>query len=353
MDQKQPNVVNVRNGPSRGRSRSISRSRSRSRSPSAARESLDKPSLWLAAPAAPLNPAPWGKLAPASSPFGAAPITSSLARSGTVDRGRAQRARYLGDDDEPRTGRSRSRSVSRSRSRSRSPSPAAAPGEDEDVVVDDTHDTSEAALTCPISTGLLVQPMKARPCGHVYSAASVRAYFKVPGGKKCAVFGCDKVLMWSDFVEDEASEIALRATTQDHVPHQPLSDPYQSLAAPAPTQGHVPDWLDQMRATQGRFRQDLLQRMREREQWRRDLDRMSNPHQSLAAPATTQGHVPDWYEDAMATQRRILQDAMQRNAQFHELMDEMQREGVQQAAASRQRQLDFLARLGSNGQAPF
>jgi len=46
---------------------------------------------------------------------------SSLARSGTVDRGRAQRARYLGDD--ARTGRSRS--VSRSRSRSRSPSPAA------------------------------------------------------------------------------------------------------------------------------------------------------------------------------------------------------------------------------------
>ena len=85
---------------------------------------------------------------------------------------------------------------------------------------------------CPISTGLLVQPMKARPCGHVYSAASARAYFTGPGGKKCAVFGCDKVLKWSDFVEDEASEIALRATTQDHVPHQPLSDPYQSLAAP-------------------------------------------------------------------------------------------------------------------------
>ena len=51
----------------------------------------------------------------------AAPLMSSLARSGTVDRGRAQRARYLGDEYEPRTGRSRSVS----RSRSRSPSPAA------------------------------------------------------------------------------------------------------------------------------------------------------------------------------------------------------------------------------------
>ena len=41
MDQTQPNVVNVRNGPSRGRSRSVSRSRSRSRSPPAAREPRD------------------------------------------------------------------------------------------------------------------------------------------------------------------------------------------------------------------------------------------------------------------------------------------------------------------------
>ena len=64
-------------------------------------------------------------------------------------------------------------------------------------------------LTCPISTGLLVQPMKARPCGHVYSAASAKAYFKGQG-KKCAVFGCDKHLKWSDFVKDKASEIALR-----------------------------------------------------------------------------------------------------------------------------------------------
>jgi hypothetical protein len=55
MDQKQPNVVNVRNGPSRGRSRSVSRSRSRS--PPAAREPRDEeggewsePSDWLQTP---------------------------------------------------------------------------------------------------------------------------------------------------------------------------------------------------------------------------------------------------------------------------------------------------------------
>ena len=61
----------------------------------------------------------------------------------------------------------------------------------------------------PISTGLLVQPVKARPCGHVYSAASAKAY-QGKGWKKCAVFGCDKMLKWSDFVKDKASEIALR-----------------------------------------------------------------------------------------------------------------------------------------------
>ena len=64
-------------------------------------------------------------------------------------------------------------------------------------------------LTCPISTGLLVNPLKARPCGHVYSKASAMAYFK-GAGKRCAVFGCDKHLKWSDFVVDEASERALR-----------------------------------------------------------------------------------------------------------------------------------------------
>ena len=64
-------------------------------------------------------------------------------------------------------------------------------------------------LTCPISTGLLVNPLKARPCGHVYSKASAMAYFKGVG-KKCAIFGCDKHLKWSDFVVDEASELALR-----------------------------------------------------------------------------------------------------------------------------------------------
>ena len=171
----------------------------------------------------------------------------------------AQEAQALQPDaDDVRTGRSRSRSVSRSRSRSVSRSRSR------------SRDRSPPAAELAAPT---IQQVAAQ-------------------------------CLWLDELARERGagrEAAAPATTQDHVPHQPLSDPYQSLAAPAPTQGHVPDWLDQMRATQQRFRQDLLQRMRE-------------------------------------------------NAQFHRLMDQMQREGVQHAAASRQRQ---LAWLGSNGQAPF
>ena len=71
------------------------------------------------------------------------------------------------------------------------------------------------------------------------------------------------------------------------------------------------------------------------------------------APATTQGYVANSLDRALATQRRFHQDLLQRlreGAQFRQLIGQMQREGVQQAAASRQRQLDFLARLG---QGPF
>ena len=43
----------------------------------------------------------------------------------------------------------------------------------------------------------------------VFSKASAMEFFK-GAGKRCAVFGCDKHLKWSDFVVDEASELALR-----------------------------------------------------------------------------------------------------------------------------------------------
>ena len=66
----------------------------------------------------------------------------------------------------------------------------------------------EAALRCPISTALLVKPMRAKPCGHVYSEASVQGYYK-GARKKCVVFGCQAMLSSSDFVWDMSAEAAM------------------------------------------------------------------------------------------------------------------------------------------------
>ena len=73
----------------------------------------------------------------------------------------------------------------------------------------------EAALRCPISTALLVKPLRAKPCGHVYSKASVQGYY---GGarKRCAVFGCEAMLSCWDFVPDVPTEIALE-NYKEHV----------------------------------------------------------------------------------------------------------------------------------------
>jgi hypothetical protein len=64
------------------------------------------------------------------------------------------------------------------------------------------------ALRCPISTALLVKPLRAKPCGHVYSKASVQGYYK-GARKKCVVFGCEATLSSWDFVPDVPTEIAL------------------------------------------------------------------------------------------------------------------------------------------------
>ena len=97
----------------------------------------------------------------------------------------------------------------------------------------------ETSLRCPISTGLLVNPLKARPCGHVYSKASAMSYFKGVG-KRCAVFGCDKHLKWSDFVVDEASERALREYYRRQArTRQDTDDDSEDSVAPATTLGGV------------------------------------------------------------------------------------------------------------------
>jgi len=80
---------------------------------------------------------------------------------------------------------------------------------DEDLMIDDTHEPSENDLKCPITTGLLIQPMVSKKCGHTYSKSSVQQYFsRTP--KKCAVFGCSQMLTTADFKRDIAKETALK-----------------------------------------------------------------------------------------------------------------------------------------------
>ena len=73
-----------------------------------------------------------------------------------------------------------------------------------------TLEEFQASLQCPLSTDILREPMRALPCGHVYSKVSAFSYFK-GAGKKCVVYGCDKHLKCSNFVEDEACEEAMRS----------------------------------------------------------------------------------------------------------------------------------------------
>ena len=105
---------------------------------------------------------------------------------------------------------------------------------DDDLMIDDTQEPSEGNLKCPITTGLLVQPMVSKKCGHThraarasclgalrsvrrrsrdapprYSKSSVQQYFsRAP--KKCAVFGCSQMLTTADFKRDIAKETALK-----------------------------------------------------------------------------------------------------------------------------------------------
>ena len=86
------------------------------------------------------------------------------------------------------------------------------------------------ALRCPISTALLVKPLRAKPCGHVYSKASVQGYYK-GARKKCVVFGCEAMLSSWDFVPDVPTEIALenykerlQTTDADEAADQALAD---------------------------------------------------------------------------------------------------------------------------------
>ena len=231
----------------------------------------------------------------------------------------AQEAQALQPDADVRTGRSRSRSVSRSRSRSRSPLAARTPG------LRERRPFAGAAVN--------------DWCRYVDQASGKPYWYSKARGYSTWVS--------QETVVEPAADAAPAGAAARHPQQVNNGNPYQRISA---TLTAFEKQLAEERAKLPAFRAQnaAIQAA--------STNPYSAYYQSLAAPATTQGHVPNnlsLYHDAMATQRRILQDAMQRHAQFRQMIDQMQREGVQQAAASRQRQLDFLARLGSNGQGPF
>jgi len=81
---------------------------------------------------------------------------------------------------------------------------------DEDVCIDEAQDTGDAGLKDPITTGLLVNPVVSKKCGHTYSAKTAKDYFK-GAGNKCAVYGCNARLTAADFKKDVAKEVQLKA----------------------------------------------------------------------------------------------------------------------------------------------
>ena len=314
MDQKQPNVVNVRNGPSRGRSRSISRSRSRSRSPpSAAREPRgdarpNQPS-WLRAPtnaekiaaefilrretengktvtwrelkavAGPKTEAALMKLLEASHPdFSNIKLDDPIPIS-TLARG-------VGPETMPWI-----------------PS-ACCPGFSGDF---SQLEDDRARSLCTVLGAIYYTKHPEQAAGDkAYDDAKVQLQQLRSMGRKTSLDELDKKVDMAGVAE--GPWMRLMMTVADKHPNIGIDTMID---------------LDVVAAETGPYTMPLPMLVKLL---------LTTPSSNLfRAPATTQGHVPNnlsSYHDAMAAQRRILQETMKENAQFHRLMDEMQREGV-------------------------
>ena len=56
---------------------------------------------------------------------------------------------------------------------------------------------SRVDAVCPLSRSVLVDPVRSKKCGHVYSLKNIKAFFKKK--QKCACFGCKVELDINDF----------------------------------------------------------------------------------------------------------------------------------------------------------
>lgn len=75
------------------------------------------------------------------------------------------------------------------------------------ILVDPLTSYAHIPFTC---TPHLTLALRRKLCGHSYSAASIREYLNVRGGRKeCPAAGCHKMISMSDLVQDK--ELAKKA----------------------------------------------------------------------------------------------------------------------------------------------
>ncbi|KAH9841572.1 uncharacterized protein C8Q71DRAFT_737687 [Rhodofomes roseus] len=88
------------------------------------------------------------------------------------------------------------------------------PREDGDESDDDDDDVQVGGVTqdykCPLTLTILVEPLTSKTCGHSYSAASIREYIGVRGGRQqCPAAGCHKSISLGDLEPNK--ELAKKA----------------------------------------------------------------------------------------------------------------------------------------------
>ena len=194
-----------------------------------------------------------------------------------------QEAQVLQPDDDVRTGRSRSRSVSRSRSRSRSPLAARTPGLRErrpfaGAAVNDWCRYVDQASGKPywyskargystwVPQETVVEPAAdAAPAG-----AAARHPQQVNNGNPYQRISATLTAFEKQLAEERAKLPAFRAQNAAILAAStnPYSQYYQSLAAPATTQGNVQQQPSIFNPTLSRMQQELDERAR-RDPWLR------------------------------------------------------------------------------------
>ena len=312
MDHTQPNVENVRNGPSRGRSRSISRSRSRS-PPSAAREPRgdarpNQPS-WLRAPTNAEKIAAefilrrdtengktvtWKELKAVAGPKTEAALIKLL------DASHPDFSKIKFDDPIPIS------TLARGVGPETMPwiPSACCPGFSGDF---SQLEDDRARSLCTVLGAIYYTKHPEQAAGDkAYDDAKVQLEQLRTMGRKTSLNELDKKVDMAGVAE--GPWMRLMMTVADKHPNIGIDTMID---------------LGVLAAETGPYTMPLPMLVK--------LLLTTPASNMFRAPATTQGHVPNnlsSFHDAMATQRRILQETMRENAQFHRLMDEMQREGV-------------------------